>query len=206
MPPAGKTLAAMPAAVFLLALLGLVHVCPPAGEAWAQRAERKRAPASQSAAGNPLIAYATEALPAPVLDMREAILAAVRSGRIEDLRVAVELNEMKPVIADGPVGDPIAHWRQVSADGEGRDILAALGLILEAGYVTLPLGRDLENNKVYVWPYFVAVAPDTWTPAQEAELLRIVPASSIEEMKRAGAYNFYKLGIAADGTWHFFLR
>lgn len=205
MPP-DLRFAASPAAVFLLALLGLVHVCAPAGEAWAQRAERKRAPAAQSATGNPLIAYATEALPPPVLDMREAILAAVRSGRIEDLRVAVELNEMKPVIADGPVGDPIAHWRQVSVDGEGRDILVILGQILEAGYVTLPLGRDLENNKVYVWPYFVAVPPDQWTPTQEAELQRIVPASSIEAMKRAGAYNFYKLGIAADGTWHFFLR
>ena len=41
--------------------------------------------------------------------------------------------------------------------------MAALGEILEAGYVVLPLGRDLENNKIYVWPYFAEVALDKLT-------------------------------------------
>jgi hypothetical protein len=197
----------MPAAVFLLALLGLVHACAPLGEALAQRAERKppAGPAQSSRMGSE-IRHGTEGLPAPVLEMREAILAAVRSGQIEDLRTAVELNEIKPVIADTAVGDPIAHWRQVSADGEGREILSVLGQILEAGYVTLPIGRDLENNRVYVWPYFAGVALDKLTSAQEAELLGIVPAAMAEEMKKGGRYTYYKLGIAADGTWHFFLR
>jgi hypothetical protein len=199
--------AAMPAAVFLLALLGLVHVCAPADVALARRAERKPAPAAaQGANAGAHIRYGTEGLPAPVLEMREAILAAVRSGHIEDLRTAVELNEMKPAIADTAVGDPIAHWRQVSADGEGREILGVLGQILDAGYVTLPIGRDLENNRVYVWPYFAEVAPGKLTPDQEAELLRIVSTEMLEDMKKAGRYTFYKLGIGADGTWHFFLR
>lgn len=199
--------AATPAAVFLLALLGLVHVCGPAHDALAQRAEAKRTPGTtQSAKAAPAIRYGTDSLPAPVLEMREAMLAAVHSGNIEDLRTAVELNEMKPVIADAPVGDPIAHWRQVSADGEGREILTVLGQILDAGYVTLPIGRDLENNRVYVWPYFAGMAMDKLSPAQEGELLRIVPAASLEEMKKGGKYTYYKLGIAADGTWHFFLR
>jgi len=199
--------AAAPAAVFLLALLGLVHVCAFAHETLAQRAERKPAPANaQNARAGPQIRYGTEGLPAPVLEMREAILTAVRSGSIEDLRTAVELNEMKPAIADTAVGDPIAYWRQVSADGEGREILAALGQILEAGYVALPIGRDIENNRVYVWPYFAEVAPGKLTPAQETELLAIVPAAMAEDMKKGGRYTFYKLGIGADGTWHFFLR
>jgi hypothetical protein len=196
--------AAMPAAVFLLALLGLVHVCAPAGEALAQR---KKAPEpAPSARTAPEIRYGTDTLPAPVIEMREAILAAVRSGRIEDLRTAVELNEMKPAIADTAVGDPIAHWRQVSADGEGREILGVLDQILDAGYVALPIGRDLENNRVYVWPYFAEMALDKLTPAQNAELERIAPAALVEEMKKGGRYSYYKLGIGADGTWHFFLR
>ena len=187
MPPDTR-FAAMPAAVFLLALLGLVHVCAPAGEVWAQRAERKPpAGAAQSPKAGSEIRYGTEGLPAPVLEMREAILAAVRSGQIEDLRTAVELNEIKPVIADTAVGDPIAHWRQVSADGEGREILSVLGQILDAGYATLPIGRDLENNRVYVWPYFAGVALDKLTPAQDAALLRIVPAAMVEEMKKRRA-------------------
>lgn len=205
MPP-DLRFAAMPAVVFLLALLGLVHVCAPASEALAERAARKSKAATQSAAEAGAVAYGTQGLPAPVLEMREAILSAVRSGRIEDLRIAVEMNELKPLVAETAVDDPIAHWQRVSSDGEGKEILGVLERILDAGYVTLPLGRDIENNRVYVWPYFVAVAPDRLSPAQEAELLRIVPSASLEEMKQAGRYNFYRLGIAADGTWHFFMR
>lgn len=206
MPPDIRFAATL-AVVFLVALTALVHVHAPADVALAQRAERKSGQGnSERALAAPEIAYGTERLPAPVLEMRETILAAVRSGRIEDLRTAVELNEMKPAIADTAVGDPVAHWRQVSGDGEGREILAVLGEILDAGYVTLPIGRDLENNRVYVWPYFAELPPDKLTPAQEVELLRLVPAAALAEMKQAGRYTFYKLGIGADGTWHFFLR
>ena len=70
----------------------------------------------------------------------------------------------------------------------------------------LPFGKDLENNRVYVWPYFAGLALDKLTPAQEAELLGIVPAAAVEEMRKGWRYTYYKLGIAADGTWHFFLR
>ena len=118
--------------------------------------------------------------------MREAILAAVRSGQMEDLRIAVELNEMKPIIADKAVADPIAHWRQVSADGEGREILAILGQLLDAGYTVLPIGKDLENNRVYVWPYFAEMKLDALTPAQEVELLRLVPGAAFRDMKQSG--------------------
>jgi hypothetical protein len=141
-----------------------------------------------------------------VLDMREAILAAVQSGRIEDLRIAVELNELKPAVADPPVPDPIAYWRNISGDGEGREILAILGQLLDAGYVTLPIGKDVENNRVYVWPYFTELKINELTPAQEVELLRLVPAASFREMRKTGRYSHYRLGIGADGTWHFFTR
>lgn len=204
MPPHVR-LAATSAAVFLLALTSLVHVCALPGATASEPAGRK--PAAGGA--QPLsdaVRYGTDGLPVPVLEMREAILAAVRSGRIEDLRVAVELNELKPAIADTAVGDPIDYWRGVSADGEGREILTALGQILDAGYLTLPIGRDLENNRVYVWPYFAGLPLGSLTAEQQAELDRIVPADQAEAMKKGGQYTYYKLGIGADGTWHFFLR
>jgi hypothetical protein len=185
-------------------LLGLVHACS-TDSAWAQT-KQKAAGAAPPPKPAPVIHYGTDDLPEPVREMREAILTAVRSGQMEDLRVAVELNEMKPVIADRAVADPIAHWRQASVDGEGREILAILGQLLDAGYTVLPIGKDIENNRVYVWPYFAEMKLDTLTPAQDVELLRLVPGTAFRDMKRAGTYAHYKLGIGADGTWHFFIR
>ncbi|MFM9848471.1 MAG: hypothetical protein ACKVP3_15075, partial [Hyphomicrobiaceae bacterium] len=66
--------------------------------------------------------------------------------------------------------------------------------------------KDLENNRVYVWPYFAEMKLDTLTPAQDVELLRLVPAATFRDMKQTGRYTHYKLGIGADGTWHFFIR
>ena len=94
----------------------------------------------------------------------------------------------------------------VSADGEGREILAILGQLLDAGYIVLPIGKDLENNRVYVWPYFAEMKLDALTPAQEVELMRLVPGTAFRGMKQTGKYTHYKLGIGADGTWHFFIR
>jgi hypothetical protein len=197
--------AAAPVAIFLLVLLGLVHACGP-GSALAQTARQKSPGAAAAAKPAPIVHYGTDDLPEPVREMREAILAAVRSGKMEDLRIAVELNELKPIIAEKPTPDPILHWRQVSADGEGREILAILGQLLDAGYTMLPIGKDIENNRVYVWPYFAEMKLGSLTPAQEVELMRLVPGAAFRDMKQTGRYTHYKLGIGADGTWHFFIR
>ena len=53
-------------------------------------------------------------LPQPVMQMCEAILEAVRSGKLEDLRIAIEMNELKPVIGDGANDDPIAPGNAIS--------------------------------------------------------------------------------------------
>jgi hypothetical protein len=139
--------------------------------------------------------------------MRETILSAVRSGRIEDLRHAWELNELKPDLgAELPGGDPIAYWKQVSGDGEGREILAVLAEIFDAGCAVLPLGRDLENNRIFVWPYFAEIGLAGLTPAQEVELLRLVPPAAAKEMRATGKYIHWHLSIGADGTWHSFRK
>jgi hypothetical protein len=43
------------------------------------------------------------------------------------------------------------------------------------------------------------------TPEQKVELFRIVTGSDYKKMKEFGAYIFYRVGIAPDGTWHFFV-
>ena len=196
--------------LFLLAQFALVQCFGFASPVLAQApvvksdSARKRQPAL---ATGPVVRYDTERLPGPVQDMREAILGAVRSGRIDELRHAWELNELKPDLGIAPApGDPIAHWKRISGDGEGREILAALGEILEAGYVVLPLGRDLENNKIYVWPYLAEVALDKLNPAQEVEALRLVAPTALQEMRSTGKYTHWRIAIGADGTWHSFRR
>jgi hypothetical protein len=86
------------------------------------------------------------------------------------------------------------------------EVLAALSLILEAGYVVLPLGRDLENNRLYIWPYFAEVPLDMLTTAQEVELLRLVPSAVAKEMKARAKYTHWRVTIGADGSWHSFRK
>jgi hypothetical protein len=195
--------------LFVLALPSLVYCLGGAMPALAQTAKAKPDSTKKQqgrSSGDLDINYGTAKLPAPVAEMREAILAAVRSGNIEELRHAFELNELKPELGPEPVGDPVAFWKKISGDGEGREVLAVLAQILDAGYAAVPLGRDLENNRIYVWPYFAEVALQKITPAQQVELLRLVPPAAAKEMMQTGKYTYWRIAIGADGTWHHFRK
>lgn len=214
MPPSRPYRTATVTAVFLLVLTALVHAAG-ATSAFAQKAKSATGPAQPGAAqpgAAPArkaieVRYGTAGLPAPVIEMRDAILAAVASGRIEELKIPLEMNEMKPNFGDGPVPDPIAHLKQASKDGDGREVLEALGKLLDAGYAILPLGRDLENNRIYVWPYFAETGVRDLSPKQEAELLALVTEAQVNAMRdNGGRYTHWRVGIAADGTWHVLAR
>jgi hypothetical protein len=193
-------------ALFLLTLPLLVHCLDPGAPALSQGAKPKAGSAKKQQPPLPRIYYGTEDLPGPVRELREAMLAAIQSGQIEELRHAYEANDLKPDLGDVPAGDPVVHWKRISGDGEGREVLAALSLVLEAGYVVLPLGKDLENNRLYIWPYFAEVALDQLSPAQEVELLRLVPPAGVRKMKATGKYTHWRLAIGADGSWHSFRK
>lgn len=145
-------------------------------------------------------------LPQPVIDMRDLISGAVKSGRIEDLREALEWNEMRPDLgaADGP--DQIAALKRVSGDGEGRQILAVLGELLDMPPAAVPLGRDLENNLIYVWPYLAERPLDKLTPSEEVEVLKLVSPDEAKAMRAARKWTWWRLSIGADGTWQSFRR
>ena len=85
-----------------------------------------------------------------------------------------------------------------------RDTGIAFGQILDAGYVVLPTGRDLENNRIYVWPYFAELPLVHLTPPQEVELLRLMGAAAAGEAKTKGRYSSWRIAIGADGVWHSF--
>lgn len=150
----------------------------------------------------PKVLYDFNALPDPVKRMLEQIVVAAESGEIETMRPVLESNELKPMVATAHVDDPIALWRKESADGSGRDVLAAMLDVVSSGYVRMGQG----DQEMYVWPYFAETGLSGLSPSQEVELYRIVPPSLAAAMKRSGKYSYYRLGIAPNGVWHYFLQ
>ena len=183
----------------LLAVLGLVFA---AQTALAQ--DTATPPAAEVAPQEkPDVFYDPGLLPDPVRTMRDKILEAALSGDLDKLRVVVQSNEMPPVFSFGENGsDPIAAMKEQSNDGEGREVMAILAEVLEAGYVHVDQGTPQE---MYLWPYFAGYPINELTPAQTIELFKIVTSFEYNEMKEFGAYNFYRVGIGPDGTWHFFV-
>jgi len=156
----------------------------------------------EATAQGPKVLYDFNALPDPVKRMLEQIAAAAESGEIENMRPVFESNELKPVVTTAYVEDPIAFWKKESADGTGRDVLAALLNVMASGYVRVGKAQD----EMYVWPFFAETDLAQLTPAQEVELYRIVPPELAFAMKKAGKYNYYRLGISPSGVWHYFIQ
>jgi hypothetical protein len=157
---------------------------------------------SASQAGNPKVLYDFNALPDAVKRTLRQIAGAAESGDIEAMRPVFESNELKPMVTTSFVDDPIAFWKKASADGKGRDVLAAMLNVLSSGYVRVGQGKD----EIYVWPYFAETDLAKLTPAQEVELYRIVPPQLALPMKRSGKYGYYRLGVSPTGVWQYFLQ
>ncbi len=166
-------------------------------------AEKTETPAASAPAPKPDVFYDPGLLPEPVRAMRDKILEAALSGDLDKLKVVIQTNEMPPAFSFGEdKGDPIAAMKEQSNDGEGREVMAILAEVLEAGYVHVDKGTPQE---MYLWPYFAQYPINDLTPSQTIELFKIVTSYEYNEMKEFGAYNFYRVGIGPDGTWHFFV-
>ncbi len=150
----------------------------------------------------PVAKPAVNALPAPVLEMRDAILTAVHAGRIEELQTAIDWSELKPDLGEEKGADAVQHLKKLSADGEGREILAVLANILSMDPATVALGRDLENTAVYVWPYLAERPLEKLTPGEEVDLYRLMPAAQAKAMRETKKWTWWRLAIGADGTWY----
>lgn len=193
-------------AVLVLMVLGNVHAARPAPvqERLAAAEETPSRPAARKKQQRP--EDDPGPLPVPVEEMRQAILSATHTGAIEDLREPFDWNEIKPETAAPAGEDPIAYWKRTSGDGNGRETLAALAEILSMHPAELPLGRDLENNIIYVWPYLAELQLDQLTPGQEVELLRLVGPAEAKTMREKKKWTWWRLTIGADGTWHSFKK
>ena len=119
---------------------------PASGGNVAETAATPAAPPSETSK----VLYDFNALPNPVKRMLQQIADAAQSGDIEKMRPVFESNELKPMVTTAYVDDPIAFWRKASADGTGRDVLAAMLNVMTSGFVRKGQGKE----EIFVWPYF----------------------------------------------------
>jgi hypothetical protein len=141
-------------------------------------------------------------LPAPVAKMRERLLAAARSGDLNQLTSVMQESGTAPIFSLNDDKDPIAFWRANYPDSDGVEVLAILIEILQSGAVHVDKGTPQD---MYVWPYFARMPLKGLTAAQKVELFSIITGTDYKDMLKVGAYNFYRLGISPDGTWQFFV-
>jgi hypothetical protein len=152
--------------------------------------------------GTPEVIYDFNRLPDEIRDTLQSIVVAAQSGNIDEMLPVLEENELPPMLSATAVSDPIAFWKKQSADGQGRDILAAMMNVFSSGFMRKGEGKDV----LYIWPYFAEMDLTKLTPAQEVDFYRVVPPPLGAEMKTSGKYTYYRAGIGADGVWHYFLK
>jgi hypothetical protein len=159
-------------------------------------------PEPADASGLPPIMRDPAQLPGAVRLMRDQLMEAARSGDIERLRPLMQEQPQPPAVAYGDPGDPINYLKALASDVDGREVLAILLEVLESGFVHVGQGTAEE---FYVWPYFAQYPVETLTPEQLVELFTLLTAADYEDMRSYGTYTFFRVGIAPDGRWLFFL-
>lgn len=160
-------------------------------------------PSDDSANGQvaPQVFYGDADLPAPVKELRQKLLTAIKTGELESLRPIFAANGGNPDLPGGESDDPIATLKLLAGDPKGREILAIMDDVLEAGYVHVDVGTPQE---AYVWPYFARYPLTKLTGPQMVELFRLITAGDFQDMQDKGVYSFYRLGISPQGKWQFF--
>jgi hypothetical protein len=165
------------------------------------KADGHVAPLKQAAA-DPAIITDLSRLPSAVARTRERIIMAARSGDLGKLAAVMQATDPMPVFSFSEDRDPIAFWKATYPDSDGVEALSILLTILDTGFVHVDQGTPQE---IYLWPYFARLPLKGLTPEQKVELFRIVTGADYKDMIDIGAYSFYRLGIAPNGTWHFFV-
>ena len=194
----------MASALLIVLASAPVAVASPAKIELAQAEPAPTAPNPMESVDAPLptILRSESDMPEPVREMRRKLVEAAKSGDIEKLRALMKAQPEPPSVAFGDPGDPIDYLKALAADAEGREILAILLEVLESGFVHTGSGTE---DDLYVWPYFAQYPIDALTPEQLVELFTLLTAADYEDMKSYGSYTFFRVGIAPDGRWLFFL-
>ena len=168
---------------------------------------RNSSPPSGDSISDPL--HDLAALPARVRAMRAKILEAVESGDIENLRAPIEWNETPPIFGrasdrNSPrartFAEAIAALKARSFDGEGRETLRLLAAIFEQPYAKVTRGPVVT----YVWPAFAVKQAPNPSPETRLAMYRCARFANLALRNDIGLPIMERVGIGADGTWHFF--
>jgi hypothetical protein len=141
-------------------------------------------------------------LPEAVLATRARILAAARTGDLQQLVALMHAGADMPAFTHTHKQDPAAYWKEMYPDSEGVEILSILISILQMEPVRVEAGTPQE---IYVWPYFARLPIKSLTPEQKVELFQIVTGADYKGMLERGRYVFYQVGIGPDGAWRYFV-
>lgn len=130
-------------------------------------------------------------LPPAVAATRRAIFAAATAC---DLAALDELAPADLSYSFGDSGDPVGSWREAEARGE--PVLRRMARVLRA--------TPAEQDGLWVWPAFFLRPVAEWTAAERREAERLI-GEDLELLTGSGDYLGHRLGIAADGTWRYFV-
>lgn len=185
---------------------------PPAANAPAATAPAATAPAAtdtKPAAGvdaaktkGPVeISFDITKAPAAVQKTRQEIIDAASAGDVKKVAALLKASQAD-LGPDNSNTDPESALKDMSGDGDGLEVLSIMLDVLSTGYAHVGAGTA---NDMYVWPYFAEKDVKTLTPAEKVDLMRLVTAGDFADMQEYGSYNFYRVGIAADGKLKQFL-
>jgi hypothetical protein len=134
-------------------------------------------------------------LPAAVEATRKALFAAAEVGDYEALRPLIPASGFEYTFG-GPVeGGPIAYWQELERTTDERP-LETLAALLEMPYVL--------SRGYYVWPWAYTVTSVSDLSEHEKALLAPLGELSTLFVPDTG-YVGWRTGIAANGTWTFFV-
>jgi hypothetical protein len=160
----------------------------------AKRADTQKGPPAE-------ISFDITKAPAPVQKMRQEIIDAASAGDVKKIAELMKASQTD-LGPDNSGNDIEAALKDMSGDGDGLEVLSIVLDVLSTGYAHVGAGTA---NDLYVWPYFTEKQLSTMTPAEKVDLMRLVTAGDFADMLEYGSYNFYRVGISADGKWKQFL-
>lgn len=159
-------------------------------------------PAEENVWPAPEISSDMSALPEAVQATRQKLIEAARSGDIEALQPIIDAQGVQPKVSFGDPDDALGYLRDVSEDGEGRQVLGLLLDLLDQPYAYYP---DSGGETNYIWPYLAELDPNALTPEQEVDAYRLVSNDQLTELKQFGAWIFWRTYINESGEWYAFI-
>lgn len=130
-------------------------------------------------------------LPPAVAATRRAIFAAATAC---DFAALDRLAPPELRYSFGENVDAIAAWREEEERGE--PVLRRMAEVLRAA--------PDEQHGLWTWPGFFLRTVEEWTPEDRREAERLL-GDDLDFLTSSGAYLGYRVGIAADGTWQYFV-